>query len=187
MKLVLGSHSPRRQAILKELGFEFSVVPSHVDETLPVDMHVQKITEHLAQKKNDALQHMDLGDCILITADTLVSANGRVLEKPVSPEECVEMLKTISGKTARAYTSVVITNTSTKKSVNFSDVATITFDKLPHDLINALAPHFFERGVAGGFDVGEPLLKPYVHIAGDTTTVRGLPKEKTRQGIAAVA
>lgn len=172
---------------MKELGIDFTVIPSHVDETLPQGMHVLEVTKHLAQKKNEALQHMDLGEAIIVTADTLIYAHGEILEKPKSPEDCVRMLKKISGDNARAYTSVVITNTGNHRSTSFSDSATIAFQVLPNDLIHALAPHFFERGLAGGFDVGEPLLAPYVTVTGDITTVRGLPKEKTRQGILSVA
>jgi septum formation protein len=186
MRIILGSHSPRRQQILKELHLDFTVIPSHVNEEAIRSADPKQLTQLLATEKSVALQNTDIGDCILITADTVVFANGVIMEKGTSPDECAAMMRSLSGKTAKVITSVVVVNTQNKKCENFTDVATIHFNTLPDDLIHALAPHFFERGCAGGFDVSEPLLKPFFTIEGDETTVRGLPQTRTRQAIDSV-
>lgn len=183
MKIILGSHSPRRQQILKELNIDFTVIPSHVNEDAIRSADPKQLTQLLAAEKSVALQSQDIGDSILITADTVVVLGVQILEKAKSPEESAHMMRSLSGKTAKAITSVLVVNTQTKKAENFTDVATIHFKALPDDLIKALAPHFFERGCAGGFDIGEPLLHPYVTIEGDETTVRGMPQTRTRQAI----
>ena len=83
-KLILGSASPRRQELLKSLGFEFLIKPTHADETFPADLKAQEIPIYLAEKKADAYPDELKETEILITSDTIVWCDGKVLNKPVN-------------------------------------------------------------------------------------------------------
>ena len=105
--LVLASQSPRLEQILRMLGFEFSIVPSNVDETVPSGMAPEKVAEELAVIK--ALHVSGTGgNDLVLGADTLVLLDGRILGKPSGPEEAMEMLRFLRGRTHQVYTGVAL-------------------------------------------------------------------------------
>ena len=81
-RIILGSASPRRQELLKSLGFEFMVRPTHADEDFPADLKAQEIPIYLAEKKADAYEEELKETDLLITADTIVWCEGKVFNKP---------------------------------------------------------------------------------------------------------
>ena len=97
-KIILGSQSPRRVALLRELGLELEVRPSHADESHPSEYSPRTLPLTLAKRKADALAStLSPGD-ILITADTIVEVDGEVLEKPGTLERARIFLRKLSGK-----------------------------------------------------------------------------------------
>jgi septum formation protein len=78
--LILASKSPRRQQLLREAGFEFSIQPSPVKEDFPVNMNVIDIPTFLARKKAEGLLRLSVEN-IILSADTLVVQNDRILGK----------------------------------------------------------------------------------------------------------
>lgn len=95
-QLILGSASPRRQELLKTLGFDFLNKPVKVDETdWPKDLEAQEIAIYLAEKKADAYQEELSESDILITADTIVWCEGKVFNKPANFAEGKKMLETL--------------------------------------------------------------------------------------------
>ena len=83
MKIVLASHSPRRQELLKGLGVDFSVnVINGIDESYPASMPKEEVAEHLAVKKHEAYTVGE--DELLITADTIVVVDDEILGKPAT-------------------------------------------------------------------------------------------------------
>lgn len=81
-QLILGSASPRRKELLKSLGFEFLIKPTHADESFPIELKAEEIPVYLAKKKADAFPEVLKKTEILITADTIVWCDGQVLNKP---------------------------------------------------------------------------------------------------------
>lgn len=105
--LILASESPRREQILRMLGFDFTLSPSGVDETVPTELAADQVPEVLAQAK--ALHVSNKHDTELILgADTLVMLDDRILGKPAGPEEAMEMLRFLNGRTHRVYTGVAL-------------------------------------------------------------------------------
>ena len=83
-QIILGSNSPRRQELLKSLGFTFLNKPINADESFPINLLAEEIPLYLAEKKADAYED-DLKDTeILITADTIVWCEGKVFNKPAN-------------------------------------------------------------------------------------------------------
>jgi septum formation protein len=105
--LILASQSPRREQILRMLGFGFEIIAPHVDETPPPGLEASAIPEALARVK--ALEISGRRpDALVLGSDTLVEIDGRVLGKPADPEEAVSMLLWLNGRTHRVYTGVAL-------------------------------------------------------------------------------
>src|ERR1035437_2695157 len=107
-KLILASKSPRRQHLLKELGFDFEVRTKDVDESFPEHLNAEEIPLYLCKKKADAFDEELTGNTIVITADTIVWVEEQVLNKPENFEDAVRMLKLLSGKMHKVYTGVCL-------------------------------------------------------------------------------
>src|SRR5688572_30152884 len=96
--LILASSSPRRQYLMKEAGFTFSVEKPEVDESFPPEMPVDQVARYLAAKKAEFFRPK-IQDEIVITADTVVILFNKILNKPIDKKEACEMLTLLSGRT----------------------------------------------------------------------------------------
>ena len=105
MKLVLGSSSPRRREILASLDLDFDVLSPDVDETRFPDEPAGTYVERIARSKAEAVSSPD---AVVIAADTAVVLEGRVLGKPVHPEEARAMLRRLRGVSHEVLTGVAI-------------------------------------------------------------------------------
>jgi septum formation protein len=83
---ILASNSPRRKEILTQAGFQFSVLPSDVDESFPADMKAQEVPVMLAERKAKALLETCAGSLIL-AADTVVILDNEILNKPIDKQD----------------------------------------------------------------------------------------------------
>jgi septum formation protein len=108
MKLILASKSPRRQELIKGLGFDYSICTYDTDESFPESLQAGDIPAYLAQKKAAHYPRVLLQDEILLTADTVVWINGKVLNKPQSEAEAIEMLDQICGNTHEVFTGICL-------------------------------------------------------------------------------
>ena len=107
MKLYLGSQSPRRRELLGSLGFDFEVINIECDEIYSENLPASDVAAFLSELKAKAFRSLEKSE-ILLTADTVVVFENKILGKPKSSEEAKEMLKTLSGKTHQVYTAVSI-------------------------------------------------------------------------------
>ncbi len=99
-RLVLGSASPRREELLKKMGFYFDVLIKDTDEDYPQDLPAEQVSEYLAKEKSKVYNLEQMPEkTMLITADTLVILSGEILGKPKDRNEAIEMLQKLSGKT----------------------------------------------------------------------------------------
>lgn len=106
--IILASKSPRRQFLLRELGLDFEIRTKDVDESFPKKLKGEQIALYLCKKKAEAFKNELKPNDLLITADTIVWINNKVLNKPADYSEAVKMLKTLSGKMHTVYTGVCI-------------------------------------------------------------------------------
>ncbi len=108
-RLILASKSPRRYELLKQLGLDFDVIPSDVEEDfVPTESpreHVMRLAEAKA---------LDVGNRFpenwVIGADTIVYVDGIILGKPKNREEALEMLRLISGKEHRVLSGICVSH-----------------------------------------------------------------------------
>ena len=106
-RLILASRSPRRYDLLKQVGLDFDVIPSRVEEDSIQGESPQEHVLRLAEAKAT-----DVGsqcpDCWVIAADTIVYINGLILGKPRNSEEAMEMLRRLSGQEHQVLSGIAV-------------------------------------------------------------------------------
>jgi len=105
--LVLASASPRRRALLEQLGIPLRIVPAHLDENVRAGEPAERYVLRLAREKAEAVQARHPNATIL-AADTSVVLNGAILGKPATADEAVEMLRRLCGRTHQVMTAVAV-------------------------------------------------------------------------------
>ena len=131
-QLVLASASPRRSALLSQIGLTFEVRPSDVVEP-PHNIHsnnpASEVTQKLALLKATAVaQHFD--EAIIIGADTLVSLDGKLLGKPTDDAEAFEMLTHLSGACHEVVTGVALVDVGTGREIVWAEATQVYFREL---------------------------------------------------------
>lgn len=176
MKLILSSNSPRRKELLAGLDVPFEVrVIDGIDESFPADLPTDEIAEFVARKKAAAYTVCE-GE-IVITADTIVVLDGKVLGKPHDLDDAAAMLRQLSGKTHRVITGVCIKNSVKQKS--FSVVSEVTFKSLSDDEISYYVNRYKPLDKAGAYGVQEWI--GYIGVtslSGSYYNVMGLPVQR---------
>ena len=127
MKIILASGSPRRKELLEKIGLKFEVIPSNYEERLPDDIFTYEKIENLALNKAKEVANRIHEDAIIISADTVVVLDGKILGKPHSKEQAREMISALSGKTHEVITSIAMINTKTNKTLIKSTSTKVTF------------------------------------------------------------
>ncbi len=107
VRFVLASSSPRRRELLKSIGLEFDVVPSHIPEERAADETPEEYVARLSREKARAIAEKH-PDRWIIAADTTVVLGDQVLEKPVDDADAKRMLSAISGDTHVVFTGVTL-------------------------------------------------------------------------------
>ena len=107
-RLILASASPRRAQILRDAGFSFSVRPAEVDESPRRGESAVQHVKRLAREKALAAAQRLRGNAVILAADTVVVAAGRILGKPRSPADAACMLRRLSGRKHRVLTGLAV-------------------------------------------------------------------------------
>lgn len=174
--LVLASNSPRRQQLLREMGFEFTVEVRPTDELFPADMPASDVAGYLAQHKAEQFAH-DLGDKLVLCADTVVVVDNQILNKPADALEARAMLGKLSGRSHQVITGVCLLSAQGYQTI--SDVAEVTFKPLAETEIEYYITHYRPFDKAGAYGVQEWIgMIGIPRIEGSFYTIMGLPLHK---------
>jgi septum formation protein len=161
--LLLGSKSPRRQALLKALGLHYSLVEIDVEETYPAELQGADIARCLCELKADTFDKALIADNdILVTADTIVWLNGQYIGKPSGKSEAIEMLKQLSGRQHSVFTGICL-KSATRKVV-FDSHTLVTFRELVADEIEYYVTHHKPYDKAGSYGIQDWI--GYIGISG---------------------
>jgi septum formation protein len=146
--LILASSSPRRQFLMKEAGFEFTIQSPDIDESFSSDMPVELVPTYLAEKKARVLLPQ-INQEIVVASDTVVILNKTILNKPKDRKEAIEMLQSLSGKIHLVITAVCLL--SKEKSICFDDRTEVTFKKLTNKEIEFYIDNYKPFDKAGSY------------------------------------
>jgi septum formation protein len=171
-KIILASASPRRIALLKEWGLSFSVVPSGIDEKTNL-IKPSYLVRSLAYKKGRFVADR-YPDSLIISADTIVVLNRRILGKPKNKKESENIVRELNGSSHKVYTGVTLI-CKDMESV-FYDVACVKMRKLPESKLRQLFGKHMDK--AGSYAVQDTNDSFVDKIYGDCYTVVGLPHIK---------
>jgi len=174
-QIILASQSPRRQELLRGLNIPFEVQTIDVEEDFPDTLSGAEIPCYLAEKKANAYSLSE--NTMLITADTIVWLENRVLGKPRDRAEAVKMLTELSGKTHEVITGVCI-STKTKRKT-FFDVSRVRFAELSQEEIEFYVENFCPYDKAGAYGIQEWI--GYIgaeYIEGSFYNIMGLPIQR---------
>lgn len=176
--LILASASPRRQHLLEEMGIRFTVLTKPTDELYPNDLTPLEVAEFLSRLKADAFSEADFNaSTLIITADTVVTIEGKILGKPTDEKEAIEMLEHLSGKTHEVITGVTLRTLI--KEHTFSVLTQVVFKKLNAEEINYYINNFKPYDKAGAYGIQEWIGHVAIEkIEGSYFNVMGLPTHR---------
>ncbi|MCG8474831.1 MAG: Maf-like protein [Cytophagales bacterium] len=175
-KIILASQSPRRKELLEKAGFEFTAVSLDADESYPDNLPAKEVAEFLARKKADARGAVQ-PDEIIVTSDTVVLANGRILGKPENKTEAYEMLASMSGKSHEVVSGVCLKTNDAVTS--FSASTRVFFKKLTDEEINYYIDTYRPYDKAGAYGIQEWIgMIGIEKIEGSFYNVMGLPVDR---------
>ncbi|MEW6661366.1 MAG: Maf family protein [Bacillota bacterium] len=179
MRLILASASPRREQLLRQIGLNFEVIPSQVDETVPAEMSENHgiLVQGLALKKAASVaRHLSNG--LVIGADTIVVRNRDILGKPTSRAEAVEMLERLSGQSHHVFTGIALVDAASGRCRKAFQQTEVFFRQLSLAEIEAYVNTGEPMDKAGAYGIqgmGSLLIEK---ISGCYYNVVGLPLTK---------
>lgn len=174
-KIILASGSPRRRELLAGLNIDFEVdTRNHFEEVYSPETPHEKIPEVLSEGKSFGFHRPLEDDEILITSDTLVLCGERVMGKPHSRDEAIDMLRHLSGRGHKVITAITLRDK--ERCETLSDTAIVHFKELSDSEIEYYIDNFKPFDKAGAYGIQEWI--GYIGIGkieGSFFTIMGLP------------
>ncbi len=181
--IYLASRSPRRAELLQQIGIEFQILPSDIDESVLVNELAEIYVKRLAYSKAEAgLAHMikiNLTRLPILAADTTVAVDGVILGKPEDDEDACAMLQNLSGRWHEVHTALAVAFDG-KIEVALSTTR-VELAQLEDSLIKAYIASGEPRDKAGAYGI-QGLAGAFIkRIEGSYSGVMGLPIYETAQ------
>ncbi len=174
-KIILASQSPRRRELFALLGLPFDILVPDTEEVI-TSSEPSEVTEELSRQKAEAAaQQVDGG--IIIGADTVVSAAGKILGKPSDEEDAFRMIQSLQGKSHMVYTGVTILIKEKGKirEKTFSVGTKVCVAAMDEEEIRSYITTDEPYDKAGGYGIQGAFGKYIEGIEGDYYNVVGLP------------
>lgn len=176
--IILASNSPRRKELLAglDIDYDVKVIPG-IDESYLENLPGEEIPQYISRRKAEAYEQTMQPDDLIITADTIVWSEGKVLGKPRTEQEACDMLKSLSGKTHEVITGVTLMTEKEKRT--FAVVSQVTFDTLSEAEIRYYVERYRPMDKAGAYGIQEWI--GYVGVSslsGSYFNVMGLPVQR---------
>lgn len=180
--LVLGSASPRRKKILESLGASFTVAIPDTEEIHESEDPVHTVVFNAREKYRACrAQHPAAA---LITADTLVWFEGRLIGKPNDLEEAARFLRGFSGRTQTVFTAVALGRPGDAEAEIRVEASSVTFRDLSEETIRDYLARTHPLDRAGAYDIDENGELLIARTCGSYTNIMGLPEAPVRDWLA---
>ena len=177
MKVILASKSPRRKEILETMGISFEIDVADVDESVDSTLSPVEAVCEISKRKADAVaKRHEIEDVIVISADTVVVIDGKIIGKPKDEDDAFNIIKSLSARTHEVYTGFTICGNG--KTKTDSEVTKVHFKKLCDDDIKRYIATGEPMDKAGAYGIQQKgnLFVDYIH--GDYYNVVGFPISK---------
>ena len=176
--VILASGSPRRKELFSSIGIDYKVrVIKGIDENYPENMRATDIPQFISRKKAAAYKQDMSNDELIITADTVVAVDNKILGKPKDKAEAVKMLNLLSGRKHQVITGVtVMTN---EREETFATVSDVCISKLSDEEIDYYIEKYKPYDKAGAYGIQEWIgMIGVTEIEGSFFNVMGLPVQR---------
>lgn len=178
-KIILASASPRRRDLLKQIGIDFEIQVSDIEEKI-IGNNPMEIVKNLALQKSQDIFNKNNGDIIVIGADTVVAKDDQIMGKPLDEKDAFNKIKMLQGSEHKVYTGVCVYYRLGEKSniISFYEESTVYMHKMSDaqiiDYINTKEP----MDKAGAYGI-QGVCAVYIdRINGDYNNIVGLPVSK---------
>lgn len=176
-KIILASNSPRRKDLLTKMELDFEVRTKEINEDFPSNLSPKEVAEYLAKKKSNAYGESVSKNELVITADTLVSSEDKILNKPETKEEARQMLEFLSNTTHEVITGVSLM--TCENQLVFSVISKVTFGELSALDINKYVDSGLPMDKAGAYGIQDWIGTIAVtKIEGSYENIVGLPTQE---------
>jgi len=173
-RIILGSQSPRRQELLNQIGIEYDIKVYGVEEIYPCNLSPFNVPEYLAKLKSDQFNTEKLENTCIITSDTVVIYDDKILGKPRNKKEALNMILDLSGKEHYVVTGVCLQLKNKRKS--FSSVSNVEFETISQAEANYYINTFDPLDKAGSYGIQEWIGQTRIKkINGCYYNIMGLP------------
>ncbi|HEX5008062.1 MAG TPA: Maf family nucleotide pyrophosphatase [Hyphomonadaceae bacterium] len=177
-RLVLASASPRRLALLEQIGLKPDIVaPSEIDETPLKQERPRQLALRLAVEKGRAAKATHGGDFVL-SADTVVACGRRILPKAETQDEARACLDTLSGRAHDVITGIAVLAPDGREASRVVE-SRVTFKRLSREEIEGYIAVGEWRGKAGGYAIQGRAAALITDISGSYSGIVGLPLHET--------
>ncbi|MDI6784915.1 MAG: Maf family protein [bacterium] len=174
MQFILASKSPRRAQLLNQVGLQFKIIPSHIDESIHLSANpVQAVRQIALAKAQSVAENQKTG--IIIGADTIVVSNRKIVGKPKDKSDARRLLNQLSGRTHQVITGVAVIDARTKRKKVSHCITSVRFRKLTKPEIDAYIATGDPFDKAGAYGIQGKGALFIEKINGDYFNVVGLP------------
>ncbi len=194
MRLILASSSPRRQALLSQLGLTFDVIRPDVDESRRDGEGLIAYAERLSRDKTEAVaKALQSEPALIISADTIVAldasvaqpdAGGEMLGKPADPAEARRMLLRLRQRAHRVITAFTLYRHSERpRRITRHEATIVHMRNYSYDEIDSYIASGDPFDKAGGYAIQNDSFHPVARIEGSYSNVVGLPLEALKAAL----
>ena len=186
-RIYLASKSPRRNELLRGMGFDFEVMPTNVREEYPSELSPAEVAEYLSALKLSTIDFSKFPqNSLFIACDTIVVVGDEILGKPVDATDAYRMLRTLSGREHEVISGLTVMTESRKLTRHRT--TKVKFRELTDDEIHYYIEYYKPFDKAGAYGVQEWI--GYVgieYIDGSYYNVMGLPTQLLWQMMADIS
>ena len=174
-KIYLASKSPRRRELLADMGIDYELLATEVEESYYPSMHPAEVVQYLSRLKLSAVDFAQYpANTIFIACDTIVVMDGRILGKPKDDEEALQMLRQLSGHTHTVLSGLTVATPN--HSLTDYRSTEVTFAELSDGELRYYVEHYRPLDKAGAYGVQEWIgCVGISSIQGSFYNVMGLP------------
>lgn len=179
VKIILASASPRRKELLEQIGVDFEIAVSDKETEIDCVDPIEACRKQAYSKAVDIVEKSRLKysdkDFAVISADTIVAIEGKILGKPKDKSDARQMLETLSGRKHRVYTAVFIYNSLKDSYESFVEDTPVEVARLSSEEIEDYLKKKEPYDKAGAYAIQGYFSRYIVGIEGDYYNVMGLP------------
>lgn len=183
-KLILGSNSPRRSQLLDDLDISYTKKVIPVEEIFPDDMNVKEVAAYLSRLKAEPHKTLLNNDEVVLTADSIVVLDDRILGKPQDENQAIDYILQMSDRSHHVITGVTIMNKV--KSITFSETSEVHLLSITEEEAQYYVHKYHPLDKAGAYGIQEWLGHSKIQwIRGTYTNIMGLPTHRVYEELKA--